>query len=486
MPLQIFNDQGNPLENINVTVSNQSQLLNNQNQIINPATLESIQELNSLLSGIKTDIDTKIILSNTNDVKITDSVLPNGAATDSTLISGNAKFRILDSNGNSISSTEGALDVNIKSGISTNLSATNDSVLIYGYDQTNGNYKPIKVDQDGLILINKDGLSTSEKQDISNTYLNEIDNKVATENTLSQINNKLSIDENNNLKVNVISSTLPNGASTSLNQIQIYNILNDKLDVNLSTRASESTLSNVNSNIVLVKDSIDTANTNIVNAITPKATESTLQTVNSNVAALSPKLDEVKSSIVNQLDSRVRGLFDNNGDPIDSILLSILNKRGIFNISSLLEQYLAFNKQMFYYTYSININSTDMNILALVNPSNSGKIFLIKNILLTRRQTITSSITLLVNFNASGVSGTQRTPFSTISGGNSASILYSAPTASATGTTRLALGLNSSGGSVEKNLNFEFGLLPGENLLIIGNATTSGTTSYITIEWAEV
>jgi hypothetical protein len=496
MPLQIFNNQGNPLENINVNVSNQSQLLNNQNQVINPATLESIQELNSLLSEIKTDIDTKIILSNTNDVRITNSVLPNGAATDSTLISGNAKFRIFDSNGNSISSTEGALDVNIKSGmgISVNLNATNDSVLVYGYDQANGNYKPIKVNQDGLILINKDGLATSEKQDISNTYLSEIDNKVATENTLLQINNKLSSDEyknlnvkisNSNLDVSVTSSVLPSGAATSANQTQIYNILNDKLDVNLSSRASESTLSEVNSNIVSVKNSIDTANTDIVNAITFKATENTLQTVNSNVAALSPKLDEVKTSIVNQLDWRVRGLFDNDGNPISSALLSILNKRGIFNIGSILGQYLAFNKQMFYYTYQVSVNTGDTYLLALINPPNSGKIFLINRIAVVRIYSSTNNVGIRVNINAVINSGTQRLPLSTISGGTSSSILYTSPTITNIGNLMFVLVDNTYTANMEKQLNLEFGLNPGENLLIMGNASAV-TPCYITIEWAEV
>jgi hypothetical protein len=513
--------------------TNQQTIISKLNDIYN--TVASEVTLAYINSKISVDSNNKIKVNADGSnvtATIVSSVLPTGAATDNTLINGNAKFRILDNNGNPITSTNGALDVNIKSGaeISVNLNAANDSVLIYGYDQTSGNYNPIKVDQNGFILINKDGLATSVNQNITNTYLNEINSKIATENTLSQINNKLSIDTNNNLKVNVtnsnlnvnvVSSVLPTGAATSTNQnvtnslltdiknkipndangylvinkdglatsanqTQIYNILDDKFDVELSTRASEATLSNVNSNVVLVKNSVDTANTNIVNAITPKATENTLQTVNSNVVALSSKLDEVKSSIVNQLDWRVRGLFDNNGNPIDSILLSILNKRGIFNIDSILEQYLTFNKQMFYYTYSVNVNGNDTNLLALINPSNSGKIFLINRIIVARNQDNSNSVTFRINFNASNVTGTQRTPLSTIQGGTSSSILYTAPTATNMGSQMLVLGINAYESSKDEDLDLEFGLNPGENLFIIGNASANGTPCYITIEWAEV
>jgi hypothetical protein len=513
--------------------TNQQTIINKLNDIYN--TVASEVTLAYINSKISVDQNNKIKV-NADGSNITatviSSVLPTGAATDNTLISGNAKFKILDNNGNPITSTNGALDVNIKSGaeISVNLSAANDSVLIYGYNQSNGNYDPIKVDQNGFILINKDGLATNTNQNVTNTYLNEINSKVATENTLAQINSKLSIDTNNNLKVNVtnsnlnvnvISSVLPTGAATSANQnvtnnlltdiknkipndsngylvinkdglatsanqTQIYNILNDKFDVNLSTRASETTLSNVNSNIVLVKNSVDTANTNIVNAITPKATENTLQTVNSNVVALSSKLDEVKSSIINQLDWRVRGLFDNNGDPIDSILLSILNKRGIFNISSILEQYLTFSKKMFYYAYSVNIGAGDTNLLALINPPNSGKIFLINRIIIARNQDNSNGVIFRINFNANNVTGTQRTPLSTIQGGTSSSILYTAPTATSIGSQMFVLGINAYESSKNEDLNLEFGLNPGENLFIIGNATANGTPCYITIEWAEV
>jgi hypothetical protein len=512
--------------------TNQQTIISKLNDIYN--TVASEVTLAYINSKISVDSNNKIKVnadgSNIN-ATIVSSVLPTGAATDNTLINGNAKFRILDNNGNPITSTNGALDVNIKSGaeISVNLNAANDSVLIYGYDQSNNAYTPIKVDQNGFLLINKTGLASDTNQNIANTYLYEINSKIATENTLSEINNKLSSDAsknlnvnvtNSNLNVSVVSSALPTGAATSANQnvtnslltdiknkipndangyliinkdglatsanqTQIYNILNDKFDVDLSTRASETTLSSVNTNIVLVKNSVDTANTNIVNAITPKATENTLQTVNSNVAALSPKLDEVKTSIVNQLDLRVRGLFDNDGNPINSEVLSILNKRGIFNIGSILEQYLAFNKQIFYYTYQVSVGISDTNLLALINPSGSGKIFLINRIIVSKIYNTTNTVGFRVNYNATGVSGTARTPLSTIPGGTSSSTLYTAPTVSSTGSLMFALMNNAYETTKEKIFNLEYGLNPGENLLIIGVASAA-TTCYVTIEWAEV
>jgi hypothetical protein len=356
MPLQIFSNQGNPLENINVTVSNQSQLLNNQNQVINPATLESIQELNSLLSGIKTDIDTKIILSNTNDVKITDSVLPNGA-------------------------------------------------------------------------------------------------------------------------------------STSVNQMQIYNILNDKLDVNLSTRASESTLSNVNSNIILVKNSVDTANTSIVNAIALKATENTLQSVNLNIATLSSKLDEVKSSIISQLDTQVRGLFDANGNAIDSLFTPIFGFNGILAINVSLDQYLTFNKKIFYYFNVFTLGGNDTKILAIVNPVTNTKTFFVRRIVISRNIDNNNGMFVYIRTNAQGVTGTSVNPTtinSTLGGGTSTATIYTSPNYTSAGNTRFVFGLTTNEGSREVRFDFGFGLNPGENLFLVGNATANGTPCFLTIEWAEV
>jgi len=388
MPLQIFNNQGNPLGNTNVIVSNQAQLLNNQNQIINPATLESILELNSLLSGIKTDIDTKIILSNTNDVKVTSSALPTGAAT--------------------------SVNQNITNNLLTDIK------------------NKIPNDSNGYLVINKDGLATST------------------------------------------------------NQTLIYEILNDKFDVDLSTRASETTLSSVNSNVVLVKNSIDTANTNIVDAITPKATENTLQTVNSNVVALSTKLDDVKTSIISQLDTRVRGLFDQNGNPIDSVLIPVINNRGISNLNITIDQYYAFNKQMFFYGHSINIGANNTNAIGLINPINSGKIVLIKNIYIARNQDNSNGVFFYIRRGASITPGTQVIPMSTISGGTSIVTLYTTPTVTNVGVLLFVIGINNSESSKCENLNFRYGLNPGENLLIVGNATANNTPCFITIEWAEV
>jgi hypothetical protein len=50
----------------------------------------------------------------------------------------------------------------------------------------------------------------------------------------------------------------------------------------------------------------------------------------------------------------------------------------------------------------------------------------------------------------------------------------------------LVLGINAYESSKDEDLDLEFGLNPGENLFIIGNASANGTPCYITIEWAEV
>jgi len=260
----------------------------------------------------------------------------------------------------------------------------------------------------------------------------------------------------------------------------------DRVNVNLSTRASESTLSNVNSNIVLVKNSVDTANTNIVNAITPKATENTLQSVNSNIVALSTKLDEVKTSIISQLDIRVRGLFDSNGNPISSISIPIISNRGISNLTTTIDQYYALNRQMFYYGYSLNINANDTNVIALINPSNSGRVFLIKDIYIARNQDNANRVFFYVRTMATISTGTPVTPRSTISGRTSSAILYRAPTITNVGNLIFVVGLNSSESSKTEKLDLMYGLNPGENLVIIGNASANGTPCFVTLTWVEV
>jgi len=312
-------DLANALEQITVTIDNIIGIKDTSGTQINPATLESIQGLNTLLTDIKTlinSLDTKTIIVNTNDVKITSSVLPTNAA-----------------------------------------------------KEAGGNLDLIK----------------------SNT---------------------------------------------------------DKIDVSLSTRA----------------------------------TETTLQNIDTNVIALSPKVDAIKT----QLDTRVRGLFDVNGDPINSVLIPITGNRSISNLSATIDQYYAFNKQMFYYGYSVSIGGNDTNVMALINPVGSGKTILIKRICIARNQDNNNGVFFSIRSGATVSSGTPVTPLSTISGGTSAAVLYTAPAVTATGNLLCVMALNSNESSKQEDFNLIYGLNTGENLLIIGNATANGTPCFVTLNWVEV
>ena len=524
----ILIDGSNYTQNVNVISSvlptnaanatNQQTIINKLNDIYNNVASEiTLAYINSKIS---IDSNNKIYVnadgSNIN-ANIVSTVLPPGAATDNTLINGNAKFRILDNNGNPITSTNGALDVNIKSGaeLTVNLNAANDSVLIYGYDLSSNTFVPIKVDSDGFVLINKDNLANSAKQDISNNLLSEINNKVATENTLSQINNKLT-STNGDLNVNVTnssitavvsSSVLPTGAATSAkqdisndlltqirdkipvdgngyiiinkdnlatsnNQTLIYSLLNDKIDVDLSTRASENTLTNVNSNIILVKNSVDTIS-------------SKQDTTNNNLLTINNTIEQSKVDIVNQLDTRVRGLFDSLGNPIDTKLIPIINNRGLVQVSIPLFQVLAFSNKLFSYTHNMNINAGDTNVLSLINPVNSGKTIMIYKICVARNQDYNNSVFFVVRKNSTVSGGTLQSVNSTYFGGTSIANLYTTPTIT-NGVNLTIIGINASESSKLETFDFCWGLLPGENLAIIGNANANGVPCFISISWAEV
>jgi len=312
-------DLANALEQITVTIDNIIGIKDTTGMQINPATFESIQGLNTLLSDIKTlinSLDTKTTIVNTNDVKVTSSVLPTGAA-----------------------------------------------------KETGGNLDLIK----------------------SNT---------------------------------------------------------DKIDIPLSTRA----------------------------------TETTLQDVDTNVIALGPKVDAIKT----QLDTRVRGLFDADGNSINSIAIPIIGYRGISSLSATIDQYYAFNKQMFYYGYPININGNDTNVMALINPANSRKTILIKRIYIARNQDNNNGVFFSIRSGATVSPGTPVTPLSTIGDGTSAAILYTAPAVTATGNLIFVMALNANESSKQEDYNLNYGLNTGENLLIIGNATANGTPCFVTLNWVEV
>jgi hypothetical protein len=289
------------------------------------------------------------------------------------------------------------------------------------------------------------------------TSINSKIDLIAKDSTLSSLNNKVTITQNG-IKVDgsaviqpisVNSLPLPaNAAQETGGNLASIKSNTDKLDVNLSTRA----------------------------------TETTLQSVNTNLTTLGSKVDNIKT----QLDTRVRGLFDVNGNPINSILMPITGNRSISDLSATIEQYYAFNKQMFYYGYSISVGGNDTNIIALINPSGSGKTILINKIYIARNQDSNNGVFFYIRTGATGLSGTSVTPSSTLSGGTSIATLYPTPTATNTGKLIFVTALNSNEGSRQEDFNLDYGLNPGENIFIIGNATNNNTPCFITLEWVEV
>lgn len=124
-------------------------------------------------------------------IDVLSSALPVGAAVSSAQTDGSQKTQIVDGSGNVISSTLNALDVNLKSPITVDvsLSAANDDVLVYGFDGTS--------------------------------------------------NQKIKTDANGELQIDVLSSALPTGAATSAAQTdgtqksQIVDAAGDVADVKL-------------------------------------------------------------------------------------------------------------------------------------------------------------------------------------------------------------------------------------------------------------
>jgi hypothetical protein len=220
--------------------------------------------------------------------------------------------------------------------------------------------------------------------------------------------------------------------------------------------------------------------------LSTRASETKLQELDNHILALSPKLDELKQGIITQLDTRVRGLFDAGGDSIDSVLVPIVGSKGIFGASVFLDQFLAFSKKLFFYAMSVNVNAADTKILAIVNPSNSNKILLVKRIYVGKSTDSSNGVYFQVRLNAQGVSGTRISASSTISGGTSVVNVYTAPNYTVTGNLRFILALSNTESSKIENFELNSGLNPGENLFIIGNATANNTPCFFTIDWAEV
>jgi len=401
MPIQIFDENSQPITNVNVAVNNQTQLLDSQNNLINPVKEDG--NLQTLVNAITPKL--------------------NLALTD--LLNG-----IKGLNNKDISTLEQQ--------IITLQTFLNDKINLSIQDLANS-LEQISVTVDNII-----GLKDINSNQINPATLESIQ---GLNSLLSDIKNLLNFLNTNDVKVT--SSVLPtNAAKETGGNLDLIKSNTDKIDVSLSTRA----------------------------------TETTLQGVDTHLIALGPKLDDIKT----QLDTRVRGLFDVNGNPINSILIPITGNRGISSLSATIDQYYAFNKQMFSYGYSVSINGNDTNVMALINPVGRGKMILMKKIYIARNQDNSNGVFFYIRSGATGLSGTSVTPLSTISGGTSIATLYTAPTATTTGNLLFVIALNSNESSKQEDFSLNYGLNPGENLFIVGNATVNGTPCFVTLNWVEV
>jgi hypothetical protein len=139
-------------------------------------------------------------------IDVLSSALPSGAATSAIQTDGSQKTQIVDGSGNVISSTANALDVNLKSPITVDVSLddSNDSVLVYGFDGAAN--KAIKTDAQGELQV-----------DILTSAL---PTGAATETTLAAVAADAATIagavSSAKVQVDVVTSTLPTGAATEL------------------------------------------------------------------------------------------------------------------------------------------------------------------------------------------------------------------------------------------------------------------------------
>jgi hypothetical protein len=118
----------------------------------------------SAVQVIKTDAAGEL------QVDVLSSALPSGAATSAAQTDGSQKTQIVDGSGNVISSTSNALDVNLKSPITVDvsLSQANDSVAVFGSDGATN--RALKTDSSGELQIDvlssalPSGAATAAKQ----------------------------------------------------------------------------------------------------------------------------------------------------------------------------------------------------------------------------------------------------------------------------------------------------------------------------------
>ncbi|MDB5199150.1 MAG: hypothetical protein JWO92_1113 [Chitinophagaceae bacterium] len=146
---------------ISVTVKAQVQYggqvraLNNSGTIgLIGRTVDNLKVADSINAALLSSINTKITAVNTGAVVVSSSALPALAATSTKQSDGSQKTQIVDGSGNVISATSNALDINIKSGNASSVTANagtnlNTSLLAL---ESGGNLASIKTNTDNLIL----------------------------------------------------------------------------------------------------------------------------------------------------------------------------------------------------------------------------------------------------------------------------------------------------------------------------------------------
>lgn len=325
---------------------------------------------------------------NINDITGTVS-LPTGASTSANQTNGLQKTQIVDGSGNVIGSTANALDVNIKSGVTleVNLDNANDDVLIYGNDGITN--RVIKTDAAGELQVdvlssalpagaatevtlaainakltdgndigdvtinNTAGAGAVNIQDGGNSItvdaidldIRDINN--ATDNILvygndGAVNRVIKTDSNGELQIDVLSSALPTGASTSALQIAgnaSLTSIDADIDVALSTRASEATLSTLNAKFVNENDIGDV-------------------TINNAAGASAVNIQDGGNSItVDAVDLDIRNLSDTQDSiRVAPVVGTLTDRSGTATTTS--SQIAASNATRKYFFIQNNSNST--------------------------------------------------------------------------------------------------------------------------------
>ena len=224
-------------------------------------------------------------------VDVLSSALPSGAATSAAQTDGSQKTQIVDGSGNVIGSTGNALDVNLKTPITVDvsLSQANDSVAVFGSDGAVN--RALKTDANGELQIDvlSSALPTNAATEATLATL-------GTEITLSAIKTAVEIIDNaisgSEMQVDVVTSALPSGASTSAAQTdgsqksQIVDAAGDVADVVLLSTNLQGTDKGIVTNTVIHGETTAGGGAFVDVKVTPSGAMTTDTTLSSIDAAV--------------------------------------------------------------------------------------------------------------------------------------------------------------------------------------------------------